>query len=236
MVRAVGVVGATGLVVGRASPLPVDGVSAEFEPPSPGEGELSEPDGEGEVGVIGAIVGANLRRLRNQRGLSLGRLSKACGVSRAMLCQIELRRSAPTIKVFWKIARALDVPFSALLATQPAPTAFVLRAPPEPEAPCEGGLPSWRALFPFDAPNAIELYELRLVSRAFERAPPRPPGAREHAVVTAGTVIIGVGGEDHRLEAGDAIYFEADVPHDYRNPVDAPATMYLVVTRAEGPP
>ena len=36
------------------------------------------------------IVGANLRRLRVKRGLSLERMAKASGVSRAMLGQIEL--------------------------------------------------------------------------------------------------------------------------------------------------
>ena len=35
-------------------------------------------------------VGANLRRLRTRRGLSLERLAQASGVSRAMLGQVEL--------------------------------------------------------------------------------------------------------------------------------------------------
>src|SRR5579862_6217666 len=60
-------------------------------------------------------VGPNLRRMRVHRGLSLERLAHASGVSRAMLCQIELGQSAPTINVLWKIARALNVPFSALI-------------------------------------------------------------------------------------------------------------------------
>ena len=54
--------------------------------------------------------------MRVKRGLSLERLAKASGVSRAMLCQIELGQSAPTINILWKIARALDVPFSALIS------------------------------------------------------------------------------------------------------------------------
>ena len=62
------------------------------------------------------VVGANLRRLRNQRGLSLERLAQISGVSRAMLGQIELGQSAPTINVLWKIASALEVPFSALIS------------------------------------------------------------------------------------------------------------------------
>ena len=56
---------------------------------------------------LAPVVGANLRRMRVKRGLSLERLARASGVSRAMLGQIELGQSAPTINVLWKIASAL---------------------------------------------------------------------------------------------------------------------------------
>src|SRR5262245_40576323 len=76
-------------------------------------------------GDLTPIVGANLRRLRVKKGLSLERLAKASSVSRAMLGQIELGQSAPTINVLWKIAKALAVPFSTLLANPAAPTTAV---------------------------------------------------------------------------------------------------------------
>ena len=40
-------------------------------------------------------------------------------------------------------------------------------------------------------------------------------------------------GDAQRLEAGDAILFEADTPHAYRNPGEVEAVMYLVMTYAE---
>src|SRR5437763_15311208 len=64
---------------------------------------------------LAPVVGANLRRLRMRRGLSLEKLAQKSGVSRAMLGQIELGQSAPTINVLWKIARALDVTFATLI-------------------------------------------------------------------------------------------------------------------------
>src|SRR5262245_30440000 len=66
---------------------------------------------------LAPVVGRNLRRLRVRRGLSLERLAQKSRVSRAMLGQIELGQSAPTINVLWKIARALGVTFSALIST-----------------------------------------------------------------------------------------------------------------------
>src|SRR5258707_15609453 len=77
---------------------------------------------------LAPVVGSNLRRLRTRRGLSLERLAQISGVSRAMLGQIELGQSAPTINVLWKIARALEVTFSALISTRTQSGALVLRS------------------------------------------------------------------------------------------------------------
>src|ERR1700748_3406903 len=74
------------------------------------------------------IVGDNLNRLRSQRGLSFEKLAQLSGVSRAMLGQIELAQSAPTINVLWKIARGLGVTFSALISADSVPGPVVMRA------------------------------------------------------------------------------------------------------------
>jgi quercetin dioxygenase-like cupin family protein len=39
-----------------------------------------------------------------------------------------------------------------------------------------------------------------------------------------------VAGRRHTLQTDDAILFEADVPHAYRNRGDVPAVMYLVMS------
>jgi quercetin dioxygenase-like cupin family protein len=52
-------------------------------------------------------------------------------------------------------------------------------------------------------------------------------------VVTSGTIEMVVGDERHKLKTGDAIVFEADVPHQYKNPGSSTAVMYLVMTYAE---
>jgi transcriptional regulator with XRE-family HTH domain len=180
-----------------------------------------------------AVVGANLRRLRVQRGLSLERLSKLSGVSRGMLGQVELGQSAPTINVLWKIARALDVSFSTLISSRAAGSTRVLpRATSKVLSSHDGAFTS-RALFPFDAPRSVELYELRLAPRALERADPHPPGTSENLVVSRGALEIVVGRETHVLGEGDAILFEADVPHTYRNPSATETVVYLVMTYAE---
>jgi len=179
------------------------------------------------------VVGQNLRRLRTRRGLSLERLAKSSSVSRAMLGQIELGRSVPTINLLWKVARALDVPFAALISRSTTRGTTVLRLDKSKSLASQNGRFVSRALFPFDGERKVEFYELRLAADTIEEADPHPPGTAENLVVTQGAVEISVGSEAYRLNTGDAILFEADVPHSYRNIGAADAVMYLVMTYVE---
>jgi transcriptional regulator with XRE-family HTH domain len=210
---------------------------AEDAPPGPAPGgvapAVASNSGNGEATDLAPVVGANLRRLRTRRGLSLERLAQISGVSRAMLGQIELGQSAPTINVLWKIARALEVTFSALISARTQSGALVLRSSESKILTSKDRSFSSRALFPFDEPRRVEFYELRLTGGAVEDADAHPPGTTENLVVTAGSIEIDVAGDTHKLDAGDSILFEADTPHAYRNAGKGEAVMYLVMTYAE---
>jgi transcriptional regulator with XRE-family HTH domain len=199
-------------------------VGFETVPPGRATVEASEPL---------LAVSANLRRLRVKRGLSLERLAQRSGVSRAMLSQIELGRSAPTITSLWKVARALDVTFSALIAEGGTGAPAVVTAQSCRIITNQAGTFSSRALFPAGESRRTEFYELRLKASGAEHAPPHPAGTTENLVVSSGSVEIEVDRALHRLEAGDAIFFAADVPHVYRNVTAREAVMYLVMTYAE---
>jgi transcriptional regulator with XRE-family HTH domain len=179
------------------------------------------------------VVGSNLRKLRVRRELSLERLSKLSGVSRAMLGQIELGQSAPTINVLWKISVALGVPFSALITSRQTGSVAVLRADQAKRLTSHDGSFTSRALFPFDEPRRVEFYELRLAPHGEEKADAHAPGTVENLVVSHGTVEIEANSAHHVLGQGDAIVFEADTPHVYRNPASTEALMYLVMTYAD---
>ena len=182
---------------------------------------------------LAPVVGKNLKRLRTERGLSLEKLAQSSGVSRAMLGQVELGQSAPTINVLWKMARALDVPFSALITSSASSGAKVLRSEAAKRLMSSDGSFQSRALFPFDEPRRVEFYELKLAPKGAEKAEAHAAGTTENLVVARGAVEIVIGTEKHELEAGDAILFEADQPHVYRNAGSSEAVLYLVMTYAE---
>jgi len=185
------------------------------------------------VADLPAVVGRNLRRLRVRNGHSLERLAKLSGVSRAMLSQIELGRSTPTIGLLWKVTTALGVPFAAIMENRATHGTTVLRLAESKTLTSSDRSFTSRALFPFDGERRVEFYELRLTAGGREDADAHAPGTTENLVVARGEVEITVGRETHKLRTGDAILFEADVPHSYRNPGTGESVLYLVMTYLE---
>ena len=120
-------------------------------------------------------LGPNLRRLRSQRGLSLERLARRSGVSRAMLSQIELGQSAPTINVLWKVARALEVPFSGLIERSHVRAPSVL--------PARSGQLLTNQDGTFTLPRALSLRRSPPPDRVL-RAAPQGPRARSRRIRT----------------------------------------------------
>jgi transcriptional regulator with XRE-family HTH domain len=180
------------------------------------------------------VVGENLRRLRTKRGLSLQRLSRASGVSRAMLGQIELGRSSPTVNVVWKIAQALAVSVGALLTDGRESQWTILRAAAAKLLTSHDGAFSSRALCPLDSASNVEFCEVRLAPASTENADPYPPGTKESLVVADGTLRIVIAGKAHRLDTGDAIVFDADAPHAYCNEGIETLRLYVVITYEQG--
>jgi transcriptional regulator with XRE-family HTH domain len=180
-------------------------------------------------------VGANLKRARSERGLSLVELAQRSGVSRSMLNQIERGQSAPTINVLFKIAQALDQPFSALLEDARPAGPRILRAGEIRSVTSRDGHFVSRALFTMDRPEKAEAYELHLAPGGVRHAEPHAPGTSESLSISRGALDLTVAGEDLHLAAGDAIVFDADVAHTYRNRGRTELVMFLVMTyRSQG--
>ncbi|WP_437880618.1 helix-turn-helix domain-containing protein [Pseudomonas sp. LRF_L74] len=198
-------------------------------------GEASGPTGTAAPNddQIGHRVASNLLRLRSKRNLSLDGLARLCGVSRAMLAQIESGRSIPSIKVLCKIAQGLKVSVGAFLDDRAFEGVSLLPARQSKRLVNGDGTVSSRALFPFDVSRQVEFYELRLDGLAVEHSAGHAPGTQENLVVAQGVLEIVVNEERFLLGTGDSILFYADQPHTYRNPADSDAVAYLVTTYAE---
>jgi rhodanese-related sulfurtransferase/transcriptional regulator with XRE-family HTH domain len=190
----------------------------------------SAPAEEGVGAAIDAVVGKNVKDLRAARGYSLDVLAGLSGVGRQMLGQIELGRAVPNLGTLWKIARAFEVPFSALLSGPHRGETRIFRAAAAQRIAGADGRFSSRALFSPEDGATFELYELWLAGHGREDAEAHAPGTRENLVVTGGRLVLEIGKETYELGKGDAIAFTADVPHAYVNPASDECWMNLVMT------
>lgn len=177
---------------------------------------------------ISQVVAENLKRLREERKLSLDAVAKRSGVSKSMLGQIERGVTSPTVSTLWKIAYGLKISFMALLARPETDMEIVDRADVEPFMEDEGRYRLY-VMFPFDTARKFEMFVVELDPGARFEASPHQEGTQEFITVFAGTLTLGLDGEKRSVGEGDAVHFRADRPHVYANEGDAPCRVSMVM-------
>ncbi|HSI79604.1 MAG TPA: XRE family transcriptional regulator [Solirubrobacterales bacterium] len=164
-------------------------------------------------------VGARVRALRESMGLSLRDLSARSGVSAPMLSQVERGETSPTLAVAGRIASGLELTLSQLLRLDEDQHVVVVRAG-EGRTRTAGGHRTEELSPPLPGQRA-DVSRHRLDPGAATAGPSDPPlhepGSRETAVVLDGTLTLVVDGADRELAAGDAVTFDADLPHHFEN-------------------
>lgn len=193
---------------------------------------LPERDHQGDD-PIAERISHNLRRLRGKRQLSLDALARSSGVSRAMIAQIESGRSFPSIRVLCKVASGLKVSIAEFLDPREFHGAVLLPAQQSKREINAAGTFISRALHPAQGEPLVAFFELRLSPQAEEYSPGHGHGVQKNLVVAQGSVELDVNDEHFVLHAGDSILFQADQPHQYRNPLDSEAIAYLVTSPAQ---
>ncbi|MGV7207669.1 helix-turn-helix domain-containing protein [Oxalobacteraceae bacterium A2-2] len=182
---------------------------------------------------LATLVAANLSRLRALRRLSLDALGRKAGVSRAMLAQIESGRSVPTIRILQRIATALQVSVPAFLRDLSTAGIQEIRAASTPRLISASGKLSIRALYPQQRQLRSDLHEVRLAAGASETLATLLPGTAKNVVLVQGQLEVTVAGQASLLGQGDALFFDADQAHNYRNPGAVEVLAYVVTHHPE---
>ena len=177
------------------------------------------------------VIAARLRARLKQQENALENLADFAGVDPELLSAIVNGRRAPSIDVLWKIANALHVPFGSLIATPRRGGASVIRKSEANVLSSSGGAFRSRALIAFGEKPRVEIYELTISAGHVEQSQAHAPGTSENLLVVRGALEIVAGREPaYRLEAGDAIHFDADVPHSYRALGEEDAQTHLILS------
>jgi transcriptional regulator with XRE-family HTH domain len=174
------------------------------------------------------ILAANLRKLREERRLSLDKVAETTGVSKSMLGQIERGESSPTIQTVWKIANGLRVSFSSLMDVPESETVVVSLADIPPVRGDEGKFRVY-SVFPYHEDTRFEILAVELDDGAYSSSEAHTPGTVEYLLVVAGEIRVAAGDEERTLRSGDSMKYRADRPHSYRNVGDGKAAFRMVM-------
>jgi transcriptional regulator with XRE-family HTH domain len=170
-----------------------------------------------------------IRQLRSQRGWSLDALSKASGVSRSMLSQIERNRANPTLAVTLRIAQAFGATLGELVEVpHAASTVNVIRADDRAYVYRSDRDCQIRTLSPLNLEKDVEFYEVRLQDAGALRSAAHFEGTREFLTVQKGRVRVESGEDSEELNPGDSASYRADLPHAIVNIGRGDAVMFLV--------
>ena len=163
---------------------------------------------------LNEIIAENLKRLRAERGFSLGKLSELSGVSKVMLSQIEKGESNPTINTLWKIASGLQVSYTKLIDEQ-IESPLVIRREESVTVEHEG-----YRVYHYNTANPardFEFFHSALDAQREFTSEGHGVNTHEYLLVTRGEMLLLYGGEEYLLRAGDFIHFDCTHPHTYCN-------------------
>jgi transcriptional regulator with XRE-family HTH domain len=177
-------------------------------------------------------VGPRIKALREAMDLSLRDLAERSGVSAPMLSQVERGDTSPTLAVAAKIATGLELSLSQLLRLDEGDGVTVVRA----HHRLAGGHADghrYEVLTPPVPGQRAEVSLHKLAPGAVTCGPGDPPmhepGSRETAVALKGRVQLVCEGVAHDLAQGDAVTFDADLPHHFQNPGRGEAQFMSVI-------
>jgi len=183
--------------------------------------------------VSAGKIGSRVRELRRSKGFTLEVLAERSGVSRAMISKIERGEKNPTLVVAAKIAEGFGITLSQLVGIEerrevivvPKERRMVMR---DPATGFER-----QVLSPTFGRKGVEFIRNMVPEGSTSgEFPPHKRGVVEYVVVERGSLKAILAEEEYLLEEGDAIYFEADVPHRFENAGDGECSYYLVIDSA----
>jgi transcriptional regulator with XRE-family HTH domain len=172
-------------------------------------------------------VGARVRSLRRERGLTIEQLAAATGLTKGFISQLERDRTAPSLSSIARICDALGVRLSHIFEPEPAPALVRRHERPRLDAAfaTENHLLSSRDEERFQAiesevaPGAGAGDDLNSL-----------PGEMEFVYVLEGSLELRVGDETHVLDQGDALTYPLSKPHTWKNASDTKPARVLWVS------
>lgn len=174
-------------------------------------------------------VGCEVRRWRQQRGLTLAQVATRSGLNVGYLSQIENDKASPSLESLAALGAALDVPISWFLQDS-SPPPRVVRAAERRERDGPGGV----RVAEVDGGIPRDVRIMLATTPPGESSGPHAHAGDEHHLVLSGRLRATQGSYEVELGPGDYLLWDATIPHDAESLGDEPAVVLIISHRAHG--
>jgi transcriptional regulator with XRE-family HTH domain len=149
------------------------------------------------------LVGPRLRRVREQRAMTLTDASARTGISKSTLSRLENGQRRPSLELLLPLAQAYRVPIDDLVG---APEVG------DPRIRLKPRRVNGRTVLPLTRPGGVQAW--KIIIPATQSTPePRSHDGFEWLYVLSGRMRLVLGGQDLVLGVGEAAEFDTQVPH-----------------------
>lgn len=173
------------------------------------------------------IISINLKRIRQERNMTLDDLAELSGVSKSMLSEIERCSKSPTISVLEKICNGINLPLAQLTYAK-TPEVSVTRNETVKHFSAWKGFEMF-VMFEFDPDKKFEIFRHVIQPNSSRSSEFHEAGIREYLICTKGIFSVEVGDKRYDLQEGEAIQFLANCNHRYFNDTDQEVNIVMIL-------
>lgn len=174
-------------------------------------------------------VGDRLRKLREERGMSMRALAQRSGLSANALSVIERNLTSPSVSTLYKLADALEVPITAFFESRISRSKVVfVRSTSRRRVPFQFGI--WEGLGGEQFAGRVEPFTLTVAGRGGSGPDSIVHTGHEFVYCLSGSIEYHVEDAIYRLNTGDSLLFSAQLRHTWCNPGEAEAILLIVMS------
>ncbi|MGF7235045.1 MAG: helix-turn-helix domain-containing protein [Frankia sp.] len=162
------------------------------------------------------VIGNHVRTRRREVGMNLGQLAERSGISKGMVSKVENAQTSVSLATLERLAAALDMPITALFrGLSEERDAVFVKSGSGPEIVRSGT----RAGHTYEMLGSLRGPTKRLepllvsLSERSEVFPQFQHDGVELLHMLDGVMDYGYGKQHYRMEPGDTLQFEGDIPH-----------------------
>src|SRR3954451_20585976 len=181
-------------------------------------GHVPEPDA---ISTALDLVGPRLRRVREQRGVTLTEVAARTGISKSTLLRLKNGQLKPSLELLLPLAQVYRVPLDDLVG---APDVG------DPRIRLKPRKVNGRTVLPLTHPVGVQAWNI-IIPRTQSTPKLRTHDGHEWLYVLSGRMRLLLGEEDLVLGTGEAVEFDTTRPHWFGSTGEAPAEVLSLFGR-----